>query len=218
MKCLHNLLVALMLAAPARQALAFQEAAPQTSDSRGRTLRLVVMEEILDELAHLAETSRRETVRCLIGVVRGDTALIDLAWTPPIHGSSSSSVQFEHCPLATIAEWHNHPWTDEPTPESACYLSEADIAGALRPGGPLVQFVQVTRAVSCWWLRSQIAKAQDWSIFWAVPGQRTPNGPTIAWAAVRQLGLEEPRSSGHEAPRAAASETDGVQRHERFRP
>lgn len=134
---------------------------------------LVVDPDVLDELGQLADTSRNETIRCLTGAIHGDTAVVDGALTPVIHGSDPSGVHYGGCPSATVAEWHNHPWLTEPRPESACYLSRADITSALRAGAAPVQIVQVTAQVSCWWFQAEIAQSQSRPILWPVPGQQS---------------------------------------------
>lgn len=149
---------------------------------------LVVGQELRQELGRLAETSQSETVRCLMGVVRGDTAIVETAWTPAIHGSTPSMVSYDGCPAATLAEWHNHPWTAELRPEGACYLSRADIASALRPGAPPVQIVQVTAEVSCWWLQAEIARGRERAILWPAPGHlMAVAGPPTGAAAAHSM-------------------------------
>ena len=193
MKRARYCLIAMMLAAPARTALA-QGAAIPAPDAARHMVYLVVQQEVILELAHLADTARTETVRCLMGVVRGDTTFVDRALTPVIYGSSSATVHYGGCLSAAVAEWHNHPWTTEPRPENVCYLSRADIESALHKGAPLVQVVQVTAEVSCWWLRSQVAALQDRPIVWPMPGQRTLSGAT-AVSAARQ-GVEHTTGAG----------------------
>ncbi len=153
MNALVMLLPALSLAASAGVA---QQEAPFTSP----VARIVIAPHVRAELRALADTMELETVRCLIGVVAGDSAVIDLAWQPQIQEHSANTVRYRSCPLATIAHWHNHPWLGEGHPEDACYLSRTDIEDALEPHAPPLQFVQVNAGVMCWWTRLAIAQAE----------------------------------------------------------
>lgn len=164
-----SLLVGLLLAAPLL--VQGQPAGPDRGRAR-RTLRFVLAPHVVEELGALADTLRRETVRCLIGAVQGDSAVVDLAWQPPIDASTPEYVAYQSCPSATLALWHNHLWTREPAPEYACYLSGIDIHAALRPHAPPIQIVQVTSEVACWWVRSQIAPHAREAIVLPRPGQR----------------------------------------------
>lgn len=123
-----------------------------------RSLILNLAPHITEELDALADTLRIETVRCLIGVVRGQTADVDLAWEPPIELSTASQVQYQSCPSATLALWHNHPPIPGEAPEYGCYLSATDIREALDPRSPPIQIVQVTANVACWWSQWQILR------------------------------------------------------------
>ena len=136
-----------------------------------RSFRLVIAPDVFDKLGALADTMRHETVRCLIGSVRGDSAVVDLAWQPAISLSTPNEVRYESCPGATLALWHNHVWTVESAAQDACYLSRTDIDQALRIGSPPVQIVQVNSAVSCWWTRRQINRRDEVSVLWPPPAQ-----------------------------------------------
>lgn len=136
-----------------------------------RGLRIVITGDVYEELELLADTLRLETVRCLIGVAQGDSILIDLAWQPSIQRSTATSVSYQSCPAATIALWHNHPWTREAAPEYSCYLSRTDIREALQPHAPPVQMVHVTASVACWWARAQVAQHADEAIVLPLPNQ-----------------------------------------------
>lgn len=115
---------------------------------------------ILSVMLVAPAVTAQEAVRCLIGLARGDSILVDLAWEPPIQRSTPNSVAFRPCPIATVALWHNHPGTRDSEPEYSCYLSQIDIREAIQPRAPLVQMVQVTDTVFCWWTRAQVAAAQ----------------------------------------------------------
>jgi len=132
--------------------------------------RLAISSVIYEELGRIADTSRVETVRCLIGVMNGDTAKVDLAYQPRILESSTTDVQYMACPLATLALWHNHPRTNEKQPEDVCYLSTDDIRQALAPGAPLLQVVTVNSEVTCIWHRSQIESHRGERMLWPEDG------------------------------------------------
>lgn len=136
--------------------------------------RIVVASHLLQELGTLADTLNVETVRCLIGAVHGDSALVDMAWQPRIYSATETRVKYQTCPVATIALWHNHLRSAATTPAGACYLSATDIEHASKPGAPLVQIVQVSEDVICWWSRPQILAAPDESKLCALRGQRQP--------------------------------------------
>ncbi len=136
------------------------------------TLRLEIAPHIFDELDALADTLHVETVRCLIGTVEGNRAVIDLAWQPPIQFSESTRVAYQSCPRATIALWHNHPELPGVDAEYACYLSNVDLREASNPLAPIVQIVQVNSRVACWWSQRQVLRARDQSILWPLETQR----------------------------------------------
>jgi hypothetical protein len=152
-----------------------QETASDRS-AGGRRLVVAFDEGVYDELARLASTARRETVRCLIGTFAGDTALIEIAWKPRIDQSSAMHVQYRGCPRSAVAKWHNHLAWIAPTPLQACFLSGVDIEDGLVPGAPLLQFVQVNRDVLCWWHRGQLAAAEGQPRLAALPAQVTTLG------------------------------------------
>jgi hypothetical protein len=137
-----------------------------------RLVRVVVSPTIYDMLGTLADTLRVETVRCLIGVRRADSLIIDLAWQPEIQAASESRVRYRPCPVATVALWHNHIPMSDLSPEDMCYMSPTDINEAMRPHAPYLQVVQVNHEVICWWTRAQVVRAEDFPILPALPGQR----------------------------------------------
>ncbi len=136
------------------------------------TLRLEIAPHVFDELDALADTLDVETVRCLIGTVDGNRAVIDLAWQPPIPFSASTRVAYQSCPGATIALWHNHPELPGVDAEYACYLSDIDLREASNPLAPIVQIVQVNSRVACWWSKRQVLRAVGQPILWPLETQR----------------------------------------------
>ena len=136
-----------------------------------RHVRLVITESVFDNLRAIADTARAETVRCLVGVVRGDSAYIDLAWQPPISYADEGYVVFTGCPAATIAQWHNHIRDRRFASEYACYLSSVDVDAAQDDRSPPVQMVQVDDRVMCWWTRSQVRAGAGATILPPVRGQ-----------------------------------------------
>lgn len=163
------LLLVMIIPAPVR---AQQEYGVSHHDRDLPSLRLIIAPHVSQELDRLADTLQVETVRCLIGVVRARSAMIDLAWTPPIEVSAANRVKYQSCPSATLALWHNHPRFPGEEPEYACYLSATDILEAVRPIAPPIQIVQVTGAVACWWSRRQIARAAARPILFPALHQR----------------------------------------------
>jgi hypothetical protein len=140
---------------------------------------LVIAPQVSQQLDQLADTLATASVRCLIGVVDGDSATIDLAWEPPSRtlvsdDSSSSRRVFGACPLATIVMWRSRPWSGDGRPEDACFLTRDEIEEALRPRAPAVQFVQVNARVACWWTQRQIARAAGMTVLLPIPGQHRP--------------------------------------------
>jgi hypothetical protein len=187
MRRLSFVLLAILLAAPARaqQGTSVSRTAGDAAHQPGRHLRFVLADHVVEELGALVDELRRETVRCLIGVVRGDSAVVDLAWRPPIDASTPTHVQYWSCPAATLALWHNHVWTVEPAPEYACYLSATDIDEALRPHGPPIQIVQVTSEVACWWTRSEVAQAAGAVLLFPRPDHQWGRPVTLSASTCR---------------------------------
>ena len=178
------LILGVMFVAPSAAAQAPMAAAlaGSVTPPSPHSLRIVITKEVFEELEILADTLRVETVRCLIGVARGDSVLIDLAWQPPIQRSTRTSVAYRQCPVATIALWHNHPWTRDVEPEYSCYLSRTDIREALQSGAPPIQMVQVTATVACWWTQAQVVQHADAPVLKPLPQQA--RGRFHLWSAV----------------------------------
>lgn len=165
MRRMTLLILSMMLVPPAVAAQEALRAAVEdgvTSRSR-RHLRIDLTAEVFEELELLADTLRVETVRCLIGLAQGDSLLVDLAWQPPIHHSTPTGVGYRPCPVATIALWHNHPWTGEFEPEYSCYLSQTDIRAAIQSWAPPIQMVQVSGACRVLTAHELIAGPQELS-------------------------------------------------------
>ncbi len=160
-----------------------------------RTLRLEIAPHVFDELDALADTLHVETVRCLIGTVDGNRAVIDLAWQPPIQFSEPNRVAYQSCPRATIALWHNHPELPGIDAEYACYLSHTDLQEASNPLAPIVQIVQVNSRVACWWSQRQVLRAVDQPILWPLDTQRRGVHVTLTdacnrWGALPPCSLD----------------------------
>ena len=110
---MKNLPLIVLMITVATRAVAQERLVSRVDDdvsvAPSNSLRLETAPHIFDELDALADTLHVETVRCLIGTVEGNRAVIDLAWQPPIQFSESTRVVYHSCPRATIALWHNHP-------------------------------------------------------------------------------------------------------------
>ena len=152
--------------------------------SRG-TLRLTIAPQVFDELDHLADTLQVETVRCLIGTVHGMTAMIDLAYEPPVMFNSPTRVSYQSCPRATIILWHNHPKFAGVDAEYACYMSSTDILEGSDPRGPPLQMVQVNRDVACWWLKRQVTQAVGQPLLRPLESHQRGTHVTVADACER---------------------------------
>ena len=173
MKRMTLLILGSMLIAPAGSAQEGVRTANNggASSNSPSNIRIVFAGAVFEELEMLADTLSVETVRCLIGLPRGDSLLVDLAWKPPIHQSTVNSVEYGHCPVATILLWHNHPWTQENEPEYSCYLSRTDMREAMKSWAPPIQMLQVTGGVACWWTRTQVAAQADAPMMRPLPRQ-----------------------------------------------
>ncbi|UCD25654.1 MAG: hypothetical protein JSW51_06995 [Gemmatimonadota bacterium] len=147
-------------------------AASLDSTRPARVTPVVVAPHIFDELAFLADTSRSETVRCLLGTDQGDSLFIDLALEPPIIHSTAKRVRFRRCPETTLAIWHNHVVDLRSRAEEACGLSPADIREAMRPQSPELMIVQVNAEQICWWSKTQIRELGMVHGLPALPDQR----------------------------------------------
>jgi hypothetical protein len=179
-------LLLLLVASTAAPLWAQQGRGPSHRAPAPQSLRLILAPHVAEELDALADTLRLETIRCLIGVVQGKNATIDLAYQPPIDASTANSVNHQSCPAATLALWHNHPRIPGEEPEYACYLSATDIREAVRPAAPPIQIVQVRGDVACWWSQWEIAQSGLLPVLFPRPRQR--------WG--RPIGLDEAACRG----------------------
>lgn len=126
---------------------------------------LTVDSGMMAQLGRIADTATIEHIRCLLGVDRGDTILVDVAWEPKVTYANYTMVTFEHCPLATVGTWHNHiamrfPILNGDTaryvrvpPHQMCYLSRPDSTAALAMKHERLSIVQVVDSVACAWIR-----------------------------------------------------------------
>ncbi|OLE19537.1 MAG: hypothetical protein AUG88_00675 [Actinobacteria bacterium 13_1_20CM_4_68_12] len=126
--------------------------------------RLALAPSLLRRLSLLAAGLDREVVLCLQGTVAGDTAQVAEFVMPDIVTSTADRVQPLPCGGATLAVWHNHPWTGPDstfgvkTPEDLCSLSQPDLRTVV--GDSAVPFAVVSvgrtpRPIICWWRRVQ---------------------------------------------------------------
>lgn len=155
--------------------------------------RLALTTSLLRRLSLLAAGLDRELVLCLRGTALGDSAMVDDFVMPDIIVSSADQVQPLPCARATLAVWHNHPWTGPDssfgvkTPEDLCSLSQPDLRTVIRDSIPfaVVSVGRTPRPIICWWRRVQ-----------AVVNRRVKFLPRFP----RQW-LELPRLAGDSAPR-----------------
>lgn len=124
---------------------------------------LVVTPSLLRRLSLLAAGLDREVVLCLQGTVWGDTAVVGDFVMPDLHRSTIDAVVPEPCAPATLAVWHNHPWTGPDssfgvrTPEDLCSLSQPDLRTVVADSIPfaVVSVGRTPRPIVCWWRRVQ---------------------------------------------------------------
>jgi hypothetical protein len=128
------------------------------------TRQLIIQPSLLHRLTLLAAGLDREVVLCLQGTVSGDTAVVGDFLMPDLVNSMADGVAPLPCGSATLAVWHNHPWTGPDTafgirvPADFCSLSEPDIRTVVADSIPFA-VVSVGRAgqpVVCWWRRVQV--------------------------------------------------------------
>ncbi len=190
---MKNLPLIVLMITVATRAVAQERLVSRVDDdvsvTPSNSLRLEIAPHIFDELDALADTLHVETVRCLIGTVNGNRAVIDLAWQPPIRFSESTRVAYQSCPRATIALWHNHPELPGIDAEYACYLSHIDLREASNPLAPIAQIVQVNSRVACWWSKRQVLRAVGQPILWPLETQRRGVHVTLADACNRWAAL-----------------------------
>src|ERR1700704_3458082 len=73
--------------------------------------RLALTPSLLRRVSLLAAGLDREVVLCLQGRAAGDSALVEDFVMPDLLSSTADRVQPLPCGPATLAVWHNHPWT-----------------------------------------------------------------------------------------------------------
>src|SRR2546429_3190102 len=127
--------------------------------------RLVLSPSLFRRLSVLAAGLDREVVLCLQGTASGDSAMVRDFVMPDLLSSAADAVQPLPCAPATLAVWHNHPWTGPDssfgvkTPEDFCSLSEPDLRTVIADSVPfaVVSVGRARRPILCWWRRVQAA-------------------------------------------------------------
>jgi hypothetical protein len=125
--------------------------------------RLVLAPSLFRRLSVLAAGLDREVVLCLLGSVSGDTAVVREFVMPDLLRSTVDAVEPQPCARATLAVWHNHPWTGPDssfgvkTPEDLCSLSQPDLRTVVADSIPfaVVSVGRTSRPIVCWWRRVQ---------------------------------------------------------------
>jgi hypothetical protein len=125
--------------------------------------RLVLTPSLFRRLSLLAAGLDREVVLCLQGAVAGDSAIVRDFVMPDLFRSTADAVVPERCAVATLAVWHNHPWTGPDssfgvrTPEDLCSLSQPDLRTVIADSIPfaVVSVGRTPRPIVCWWRRVQ---------------------------------------------------------------
>src|SRR2546427_3322624 len=110
----HRLMVAMFgLALCGRPAVAQAQLTPADSAIlNSQPLKgMVLTPSLFRRLSLLAAGLDREVVLCLQGSVTGDTAFVQELVMPDLYRSTVDAVVPEPCGPATLAVWHNHPWT-----------------------------------------------------------------------------------------------------------
>jgi hypothetical protein len=124
---------------------------------------LVLAPSLVRRLSVLAAGLDREVVLCLEGRVQGDSAFVQDFVMPDLVSSTVDQVQPVPCGPATLAVWHNHPWTGPDssfgvkTPEDLCSLSQPDVRTVVLDSIPFaaVSVGRAPRPILCWWRRVQ---------------------------------------------------------------
>src|SRR5438477_2126236 len=125
--------------------------------------RLVLAPSLFRRLSVLTGGLDREVVLCLQGSISGDTAVVRELVMPDLVRSTVDAVEPEPCAPATLAVWHNHPWTGPDssfgvkTPEDLCSLSQPDLRTVVADSIPfaVVSVGRTSRPIVCWWRRVQ---------------------------------------------------------------
>src|SRR3989440_3703392 len=127
--------------------------------------RLLLAASLFRRLSVLAAGLDREVVLCLQGSIWGDTAVVRDFVMPDLLRSTVDAVEPQPCAPATLAVWHNHPWTGPDssfgvkTPEDLCSLSQPDLRTVVADSIPfaVVSVGRTPRPIVCWWRRVQAA-------------------------------------------------------------
>jgi len=125
--------------------------------------RLLLTPSLFRRLSLLAAGLDREVVLCLQGSISGDTAVVRDFVMPDLLRSTVDAVEPQPCAPATLAVWHNHPWTGPDssfgvkTPEDLCSLSQPDLRTVVADSIPfaVVSVGRTPRPIVCWWRRVQ---------------------------------------------------------------
>lgn len=125
--------------------------------------RLVLTPSLFRRLSVLAAGLDREVVLCLQGTAAADSAIVHDFVMPDVVSSAADAVQPLPCGRATLAVWHNHPWTGPDssfgvkTPEDFCSLSQPDLRTVIADSVPfaVVSVGRARRPILCWWRRVQ---------------------------------------------------------------
>src|SRR6266571_4750030 len=125
--------------------------------------RLLLTPSLFRRLSVLAAGLDREVVLCLQGTASGDSAVVQDFAMPDLVSSAADAVQPLPCAPATLAVWHNHPWTGPDssfgikTPEDFCSLSQPDLRTVIADSVPfaVVSVGRARRPILCWWRRVQ---------------------------------------------------------------
>lgn len=125
---------------------------------------LVLAPSLVRRPSVLAAGLDREVVLCLEGRAQGDSALVQDFVMPDLVTSTVDQVQPLPCGPATLAVWHNHPWTGPDssfgvrTPVDLCSLSQPDIRTVILDSIPfaVVSVGRTPRPIMCWWRRVQV--------------------------------------------------------------
>jgi hypothetical protein len=162
----HRLVVALLgLALCGRPAAAQAQLTPADSAilNSQPLKRLLLTPSLFRRLSLLAAGLDREVVLCLQGNIAGDTAVVRDFVMPDLLRSTVDAVEPQPCAPATLAVWHNHPWTGPDssfgvkTPEDLCSLSQPDLRTVVADSIPfaVVSVGRTPRPIVCWWRRVQ---------------------------------------------------------------
>src|SRR5256712_2498453 len=125
--------------------------------------RLLLTPSLFRRLSLLAAGLDREVVLCLQGSISGDTAVVRDFVMPDLLRSTVDAVEPQPCAPATLAVWHNHPWTGPDssfgvkTPEDLCSLSQPDLRTVVADSIPfaVVSVGRTPHPIVCWWRRGQ---------------------------------------------------------------